>query len=468
MATELPDTGIDFDAPRVKTILKLALPTVFAMVLQSVVNEVDVIVFSYLPDKTVASNAQAALFPSLICVWLFAGSLGAVAVGVQALTGRRYAEKNPEAAGAVLANGVWFTLIGGLVLSVVAAFVVPKLLGALISSPEVLAIAVGYTTWRIPGFLSMATTQAVKGFFDGIGRPSYHFVASLLMNVVNILFCWIFLFGHWGAPVMGAPGAGFAAFVASWIGFFVMLAYAWRHRALFLPARRSNLSWSLTADMLKLSVPAAVATVVMMLGFGLFSKIVGSLDAAHASAAGSEAVNSAATTDIIEVLKLTFTACIGFGTATATLVAQSMGRKRTLDAVAFTWSSVRIGLVLFGVVGLLEGVLLRRPLIEAISQSPEVREAMMTPMLMMGCATPLMAVALILSEALFGAGATKFVAVAQLFLVFGCLVPLAYFLGVKLGLGLLGIFTAACVYSVLASITMALKFRAGGWQKIQL
>ena len=145
-----------------------------------------------------------------------------------------------------------------------------------------------------------------------------------------------------------------------------------------------------------------------------------------------------------------------------------MGRKRPDDAVAFTWASVRLGLVLFGVVGLVEGIVLRRPLIELISQSPAVRDAMMTPMFMMGFATPLIAVALILSEALFGAGATKFVAVAQLFLVFGCLVPLAYVLGVKVGMGLIGIFAAACVYSVLASITMALKFRAGGWKKIEL
>jgi len=177
-------------------------------------------------------------------------------------------------------------------------------------------------------------------------------------------------------------------------------------------------------------------------------------------------VNGAATTDIIEVLKLTFTACIAFGTATATLVSQSMGRKRPDDAVAFAWTSVRLGLMIFGVVGLLEGVVFRRPLIEFISQSPAVRDAMMTPMLIMGIVTPLISVALILSEALFGAGETKFVAGAQGLLVFGWLVPGAWFLGVKMNMGLNGIFTAACVYAVLASVTMTIKFRGGAWKKI--
>src|SRR5690242_13088929 len=117
------DTGIDFGASRVKTILTLATPTVFAMLLQSVVNEVDVIFFKHLPDHLEASNAQAALAPSLIIVWLFGGSLGAIgSVGTQALTARRFAEKNRDAAGAVLANALWFTLVGGVLTSLVAAF----------------------------------------------------------------------------------------------------------------------------------------------------------------------------------------------------------------------------------------------------------------------------------------------------------------------------------------------------------
>lgn len=470
MASVSNDTSIDFDAPRVRTIIKLATPTVFAMLLQSIVNEVDVVFFSHLPDKAEASNAQAALFPSLVIVWLFGGSLGAISVGTQALTARRYAEKNRDAAGAVLSNAVWFTLIGGVVLSIVGSFAIPALLRAMMSTkgnctPQALGIAIAYSRWRILGFVSMATTQAIKGFFDGIGKTSYHFVASLLMNVFNILFCWMFLFGKLGAPVMGAPGAGLAAFASTWIGFFVMTYYAWEHRAEFKPIRWTNLSRSLIWDMLKLSVPAAIATILMMFGFGLFSKIVGALDV-HPDCAPGEAVNGAATTDIIEVLKLTFTACIAFGTATATLVSQSMGRKRPDDAVAFAWTSVRLGLMIFGVVGLLEGVVFRRPLIEFISQSPAVRDAMMTPMLIMGIVTPLISVALILSEALFGAGETKFVAGAQGLLVFGWLVPGAWFLGVKMNMGLNGIFTAACVYAVLASVTMTMKFRGGAWKKI--
>jgi Na+-driven multidrug efflux pump len=182
----------------------------------------------------------------------------------------------------------------------------------------------------------------------------------------------------------------------------------------------------------------------------------------------AEAVNSAATTNIVAILKLTFTACLAFGTATATFVGQFLGAKEPEQAERYGWASVRLGLVLFSVVGLCEGVLFTEQLVNFITHSDAVRAAAMTPMRMMGLATPIIAVAMILSEALFGAGNPKFVAVAQFGLVFGVLVPVAYVLGVKAGWGLIGIWSAACVYALLAAIVMAVKFKSGSWKRIVL
>jgi multidrug resistance protein, MATE family len=441
------------------------------MLTQSAVNEIDVIFFSHLPCPPggicESSNGQAALLPSLIIVWLFGGSLSAISVGTQALTARRYAERDYHAAGAVLANAVFFCLIAGILASLLGAFAIPRLLGAMIKVPEVRATAIEYSNWRLMGIVSMAMTQAIKSFFDGIGKTHVHLVAAVVMNVFNVLFCFSFIFGNFGAPRLGAPGAGLSAFLATWIGLFIMIFYGWGDRKRYRPARVSNLSGRLMWDLLKLSVPAAIATSVMMFGFGLFSSIVGKLDAAQ-TALGSEAVNSAATTDIVAILKLTFTACIAFGTSTATLVSQSLGAKRPEDAVKFGWASVRLGLVVFGVIGLCEGVLFTGPIVDFISHSDAVRAVTMGPMRMMGIVTPVIAVAMILSEALFGAGNTRFVALAQLVLIFGVLVPGAWFLGLNAHMGLMGIWTSACVYSVLAAITMSVKFRGGSWKTIKL
>ncbi len=472
MATATGDVNLELiSGPPYRTILRLAMPTVIAMLSQSLVNEIDVFFFSRLPHPE-DSNAQAALLPSLLIVWLFGGSLSAISVGTQAFTARRFAERRYEAAGAVLANAAFFCLIAGVALSVVGFLTIDSLLRVMLPVPQAHAIAYSYSTWRLLGVVSMGMTMALKAFFDGIGKTWVHLVSALVMNVFNILFCWLFIFGNpaLGIRAMGAPGAGFAAFVATWIGLGIMIFYASRERSKFQPVRWSNLSRSLTWDILKLSIPAALATIVMMVGFGLFAKVAGRLDAAAAlgSTGERESVNGAATTDIVEILKLTFTACLGFGTATATLVAQSLAAKRPEVASGFGWASVRLGLVVFGVVGFLEGVVFPEQIVHLISHSEAVRTAALMPMKMMAWVTPIIAVAMILSEALFGAGDTKFVAAAQFCLVFLLLVPVAWVLGVTTQNGLTGMWVGAVVYAIGAAAVMSLKFRGGSWKKIVL
>jgi putative MATE family efflux protein len=446
---------------RYKAILRLALPSVFAMLSQSIVNDVDIIFFSRLPVPE-SSNAQAALLPSLILVWLFGGSLGAISVGTQALVARRYAEGNRKAAGAVLTNSAFFVIIAGAVFTIVGLLSLPYLVRFI--PLQARGIAVAYTRWRLYGLISMSITMAIKAFFDGIGKTHVHLVAAVTMNVINIFLCWVFIFGELGAPRMGAPGAGFAAFNATWIGTGIMFAYVALVRDEYSPARSSNLSRQTTWTLVALSFPAAAATMIMMGGFAIFAYIAGKLDAAS----GAEAVNSAANTDIVETLKLTFTACMAFGTATATFIAQSLGRREPDEAQRWGWASVRLGMVIFGVVGLCEGVFFTQPLVHFISNSHPVQEAIVFPLRIMAVATPLIAVAMILTEALFGAGSTRFVALAQLLLIFLWLVPGSYTLGILFHLGLNGVWMACFVYACLAAATMSAKFAGGSWKSIKL
>src|ERR1017187_1591522 len=119
------------DRRRYTTILRLALPTVVAMLSQSVVNEIDVVFFSHLPCPE-SSNGQAALLPSLILLWLFGGSLSALSVGTQALVARRYAEGDRHAAGAVLANGAFFCVLMGAIFSAIGLVCLPGLVRSMV------------------------------------------------------------------------------------------------------------------------------------------------------------------------------------------------------------------------------------------------------------------------------------------------------------------------------------------------
>ena len=458
-----PAASVASSGERYRAILRLALPTVFAMLAQSVVNDIDLLFFKHLPLPD-ASYAQAALLPALILTWAFGGSLSAISVGTQALVARRYAEGKRMAAGAVLGNAVFFCVGAGAVLSILGFLLLPMLVRSMVEVPEVQAVAIAYTRWRLLAVISMSATMAIKSFFDGIGKTWVHLVASILMNICNVTLCWVLIFGHLGMPAMGASGAGCAAFLATWVGLGVMVLYAWAARADYHPMRFVNVSAKTIWALLKLSVPAAAATLVMMVGFGLFAHTVGLLDQRSAG----EPINEAANTDIIETLKLTFVACMSFGTAAATLIGQALGRKDPEEAQRWGWASVRLGILVFGVVGLFEGVLFTHPIVGFIASSARVGHAMVFPLRAMGVATPLIAVAMILSEGLFGAGNTRFVAVAQAILIFGWLVPGAYLLGIVMHMGLNGVWVAAFIYACLAAATMSSKFAGGTWKRIKL
>jgi multidrug resistance protein, MATE family len=456
-------------------VLRLATPTVLAMLTQSIVNEIDIVFFSWLPHPE-SSNAQAALFPSLILLWMFGGSLSAISVGTQAIAARRFAEGKLADSGAVLVNSWFFSMVAGIVFTLIGYLSLPWVLGVLIKVPEVRASAEAYLQWRLLGIASMAMTFSYKAFFDGIGRTYVHMVSAVVMNVINIVLCLILIFGRWGAPRMGIAGAGVAAFISTWIGLGIMIGWAGlaRYRRAHRPFRLALLSRTTTWDILRLSIPSAVATIAVMSGFAMFSLIVSYLDAGGrapvtAAAGGAvEAVNSAATMVIVGILKLTFTACLAFGTSTATLVSQSLGEGNPDKAARFGWVSVRLGLLIFGVVGFLEGVVFPREILSLVTQSPAVLEAALGPMRIMGICTPLIAVGMILTQALFGAGNTLFVMVVELVLHFLCLVPLAWLLGLKFELGLIGIWSAAVIYVIALTSIMVWKFARGDWKAVRI
>jgi len=464
--------------PPHRAILRLALPTVGAMLTQSIVNEIDIVFFARLPCPE-SSNAQAALLPSLIILWLFGGSLSAISVGTQAFVGRRFAEKNHQDAGGVLANAAFFALLAGIAFSAIGYMLTPAILGLLIKVEGARLAAQEYLRWRLLGVTSMATTFAFKAFFDGIGKTHIHLVSAVVMNALNILLCFLLIFGNatLGISKMGIAGAGIAGFVSTYVGLAIMVGYALlpEYRKRYQPFTLSKLDRGLTWSILRLSIPSGVATIAVMTGFALFAAIAGKLDEVHPMGVVSamcpggkaEPVNGAATTVIVGVLKLTFTACLAFGTSTATLVAQSLGEKRADKAETFGWTSVRLGILIFGIVGLAEAIFAPQVL-AFVTHSEVVQHVALGPMRMMGICTPIIAVGMILTQALFGAGNTRFVMIVELVLHFLCLVPLAWILGVTLGFGLMGIWSAGVVYIALLAGLMTWKFRSGDWKQIAL
>jgi putative MATE family efflux protein len=446
-----------------RRIAALSLPVVAAMLSQTAINVVDHILVGHLHDPE-RTSGQAALGPSLVLFWMVGGVLSAIAVGTQALTARREGAGDPESAGQVLTNSLVVAFVSSTVAATLGWLVVPAVFGRVVKDPGVVALGVPYLRWRMVGVTSMVVTTSFKSFFDGVGKTRVHMYAAIIMNVVNFVLGVGLIFGKLGLPHMGVPGAGLASVISSYVGLGCMFGWSLRPKYLFRHRyyRWHNLSGAIMRNIVKLSYPSGLATLFVMTGFILFYFIVGLLDAGTGTP-----VYMAATQNIITILQLTFITCIAYGTATATLVGQSMGAGDFELAERYAWEAVKIGMYFFGLVGLFT-MLKPELILSAVTHDPAVIEAARRPLQVCGAVEPLMVAAMVFMQALFGAGNTRFVMWVELILHFTCLVPLAWLLGVRLHLGIMGVWMSAVVYTVLLATIMGWKFSEGGWKAIRI
>jgi putative MATE family efflux protein len=455
------------DPADVKRILYLAIPAQLALLTQTSVNLVDTYFIGQLQEPE-RSAGQAMLSFALALLWAVGGFLSAISVGTQAMVARREGRKDPQASGLVMANALVLALVSSAVATVVCWYLVPLVFSLASDDPAYVRIGTAYGRWRFLGLISMVTTAAYKAFYDGTGRTYVHFIAAVVMNVFNIALCWLLIFGHLGMPRMGVEGAGIAAAISSAIGLLVMIAWSMRarERLRYRAYRRRVLTRAAMWQLARLSVPSGVATTVVMTGFILFIRIVSLFDSARAHA-GAESIYGAATTIIINVLSLTFFSCLAFGVATATLVSLNLGARNPAAAERYAWSSVKLGCMMFGVVGALE-IMFPGACIRFFNDSPAVIEAGIPSMRLMGACGPLIAAGMILTQALFGAGNPRFVMMVELGLHFGVLLPIAYLMGVTLHFGLLGVWSSAALYVLLLTSVMVLKWKGGSWKTISI
>ena len=144
-----------------------------------------------------------------------------------------------------------------------------------------------------------------------------------------------------------------------------------------------------------------------------------------------------------------------------------MGAKNFDLAERYAYEAAKIGFLLFAVVGVFAA--LAPELILRAFCKDEAVIALALPLLrLLSVMPPIICVGLVFTYALYGAGNSIFVMAVEGVLHVFCLVPLAGFLGIVLGLGIWGVWSAMIVYVTLLTAIMAWKFGSGSWKAIQI
>ena len=307
----------------VKPTLRLALPVTLARLGALVLVTVDAAMSGHAGGNELAYYGLA----SSPYVPLLLVGIGLL-LGVVILTAHAEGSGKPERCGAVWRVGLIHAAVYGVVLGG-ACYWGEEFLMATGQSAD-LAAGAGRTLnvlgWGLPGMLLYIATIF---FLEGIHRPVPGMIAMIIGNLLNAALNWIFIYGHWGSPAMGAEGAALATTIVRWLLFALVLAYV-----LFQLDRR-HYGITLSPDGL-LSIGSRLRRVgyPMALGHGLesaaFSTIV-----LFAGLLGATQV--AAYTIVQNLVALIFMVALGFGTAASVRVANAVARNNVEEMRVAGW-----------------------------------------------------------------------------------------------------------------------------------
>ncbi len=313
-----------------REVLVVAIPLVLSTATWSVQHFVDRMFLTWYSPEAIAAAMPAGML-NFSMVSIFMGTAGYVTTFVA----QYYGAKRYHRIGPALWQGVYVSLLGGLVIVCAAPFSVPifRLVG---HSPLVQQNEVEYFQILCLGGGAFSASYALSGFFSGRGKTWPVLWVNAATTVVNLILDYALIFGHWGFPELGIRGAGIATVVAgvfSLLMFFGLLCSRSNNHT-FHTIKGWRLERDLFVRLLRYGFPSGVQFFLEMAGFTAFVLLVGRLGIA----------SLAATNIAFNINTLAFMPMIGCGIAVSVLVGQYLGGDKPDHAQSAVYSGFHLTL----------------------------------------------------------------------------------------------------------------------------
>jgi len=217
-----------------------------------------------------------------------------------------------------LPQALWLALLLGLVAGPVCYFIDP-VLRVLQLDTATQNKAQAYLQAIAFGLPAAALFQALRCHTQGIGIMRPFALASLIGFFVNIPLNYAFIYGHWGAPELGAAGCGWATAIAMWCSPLLISLYMGRSGKLkpYLPPLRLVAPDPATLrEICRLGLPMGLSFFLEVAAFSMIALLIAGLGS-NAMASHQIAFN---VWDAIYMLLLSV------GAAMATRVGHAIGR----------------------------------------------------------------------------------------------------------------------------------------------
>lgn len=318
-------------------------------------------------------------------------------------------------------------------------------------TPEIVPRTQGYImaiAWGLPlmyPFLCLRYTS------EGAGHTTPIMYIAIATVLVNLTGNYVLMFGKLGFPALGATGCGIASALSMWFSFFAMLTYVRRRKIVYgrlrLFARFFRPDVAKLRELLALGLPiggSVLAEVTMFSAAALMMGVLG----ANEAAAHAVAINYAATMFMVP---------LALHSAITVRVGQALGARELRRARRIGWMGIAV-CGLFMTASALILIVLRGPITGLYTDDAAVREIAVGLLFMAMIFQISDGLQVGAAGALRGYKDTKVPLVLNIVSYWLVGFPVAYAVGLALGMGPRGVWLGLAVGLTVAAVLLGLRY----------
>lgn len=303
-------------------------------------------------------------------------------------------------------------------------------------APDVIELARSYISYYGLALPAMLTVIAINSFYLGIRVTRLGVAFSVLGLTVNICGNYTFIYGNFGAPQLGAVGAGITSAMSAWTsltGFIIFTLVNKEFRDYKLLRQLRFFKPKVIKDIFKLGIPNGMSGVFEVSMFGVFTLLMGNFGT-NTLAASQIALN---------VASIAFMIPLGLSSAITTRIGILHGKGDPQSARLAGYYGMILCLMVMTVTA---NIMFWFPgqIVRIYSQDMLVQEIAVSLLFLAGIFQ--------LSDGLQAAGMgalrgykdTKWPMVVNLFSYWGCGMGTGYLLAFRYELGAVGLWTGLC------------------------
>jgi putative MATE family efflux protein len=334
-----PRTKMLLEAPVGRTIVRLALPNVVVMVVQSAIGLIETYFVAKLGVD--ALTAMALVFPPfMLLVMVSAGAMGG---GILSSIARALGSGDSERANDSVWHALAITVVFGAAVTIAALLWGPELYSLMGGRGGSLALATTYSAIIFAGAIPLWLFNSMAAMIRATGNMFLPATVISLGAVFLIPVSPMLIFGFGVLPRLGIAGGAVAVLIYYVVGCGIFAFYLWSGRGVLKPSLRPpRLRWAPMKEILRVGLASSVIS--------LSTNVTAIVATGLAGLIGPEAVAGYGTGVRLEYLLVPLV--FGLGQPVGAMVGTAIGAGRQERALRTAWTGAAIAGGITEIIGL--------------------------------------------------------------------------------------------------------------------